>query len=228
MKLIKITVLTLLGLVLILLVLGIVGFSIASAPTQGRKINEYTAPQKALLVVDIQEDYTGQLARAPFPLKHADQLIATVNPVIRAAQKSGIPIVYIGQEWPDNWFCRMITGNRGIHGQPGAAQDRRLSVVNRNYFAKGRSDAFSNSKLEAFLASQSVNQVYIVGIDAVFCVYATARGAVNRGFKTTVIPDATLTQTHKTPSEIASMYKKHGIAMLPSKEFLWKLEMTEE
>lgn len=227
MKIIKISMLVLLFLILFTIGAGIIGFSIASAPTTGNSISKYQQPQKALLVVDIQEDYTGIHAHPPFPIKHSAEMIKTVNKVIACAKQSGMIIAYIGQEWPDNGFCRAITGSRGIHGQPGAAQDRRLTVVNTNYFSKSRSDAFSNSKLESFLIDQRIDEVYIVGIDAVFCVYATARGAVNRGYKVTIIPDATLTQTDKTAETIKAMYKKHGITTLPSKEFNWKLEIGE-
>jgi nicotinamidase-related amidase len=36
-----------------------------------------------------------------------------------------------------------------------------------------------------------VDEVYLVGIDAQYSVYSTAKGALNRGYKVNLITDAT-------------------------------------
>ncbi len=60
---------------------------IAMGPTQGKKIEAYANPKKALLIIDVQEDYTGTLAKPPFPYKDSGRLIATVNTLIDKAHK---------------------------------------------------------------------------------------------------------------------------------------------
>lgn len=53
--------------------------------------------KKALLVIDIQEDYTGLTAKPPFPYKDSERLIATVNKIIETAARKNLIIVYIQQ-----------------------------------------------------------------------------------------------------------------------------------
>ena len=55
--------------------------------------------QKAIIVVDIQEDYTGLHAKPPFPYQDSNTLIALVNRVIEKAVEQNFVIVYITQEF---------------------------------------------------------------------------------------------------------------------------------
>ena len=67
---------------------GLIGVIILTTqPTRGNKIAQYEFPQQALLVIDLQEDYTGTTAQPPFPYKESEKLIATVNTIIEELQK---------------------------------------------------------------------------------------------------------------------------------------------
>jgi hypothetical protein len=48
---------------------------------------------KALLVIDIQEDATGKTASKPY--KNSKELIDNANLVISASEKAGIAVIYI-------------------------------------------------------------------------------------------------------------------------------------
>lgn len=206
-------------LIVIVLGLGLSGYLWMYTPTSGSKIAVYPEPKSALLVVDIQEDITGR-ASTMLENSRAEPLITTVNTVIESASLRNMPIVYIGQEIEDNFINRALSGGTVIAGQPGTKQDSRLKIVNSTYFPKKRADAFSNQEMERYLAAQQVQKLYVVGVDAVYCVFKTAQGGVNRGYEVTIIADATLTMTDKSWAEIAEMYKKAGIATISSTEFL--------
>ncbi|MFZ5985990.1 MAG: isochorismatase family cysteine hydrolase [Bacillota bacterium] len=193
---------------------------LSSKPTRGRKIDDYTNSKKALLVVDIQEDFTGIAARSPFPFKGSDTLISTVNRLLDAASGNDLLVAYIGHELPDNFISRALTGSRSIKGQPGARMDSRLHIVNSNYFSKCISDSFSSWKLNDFLENNHVNEVYIVGLDGEKCVYKTALGALNRGYKVTIIKDAIVYMSQKDLSEVTKMYENDGISVIFSSELL--------
>jgi nicotinamidase-related amidase len=192
---------------------AILGFIVnwSMAPTSGRRIAEYQNPRKALLVVDVQEDFTGETAPASSPYKNSPVFLATVNEVIAKAANKDMLVVYIGQEFPNNFLYRIAGRGLTLRGKAGTRQDDRLNLVSSYYFSKSRSDAFSNCQLEQFLIDNKVNEVYIVGLDAAFCVYKTALGALNRNYKVMVIIDAVTTFKKTRGEEIAGMYRRKGI-----------------
>ncbi len=184
-------------------------------PTRGAKIAAYSNPQKALLVIDVQEDYTGLKGKQPVLYPNVESQITAINGLIDRASKAGVRVVYIRQIFDDNFISRLL-GGRTIEGKPGAEIDARIHVVNRNDFTKKISDAFSNQQLNAFLALNQVDELYLVGLDAAYCVYNTAKGALNRGYKVKVVKDAILTR--KSMNDILKRYKQEEIPVTTSSE----------
>lgn len=160
----------------------------ASGPTKGPKIGTYTSPRTALLVIDLQEDYTGPGAKQHY--RDADKLISVTNELIAEAQSKGTLVVFIENTFANPIF-RVLAGGLNAPGAPGTEMDRRLiQIPGTRTFVKQASDAFSNPELETFLRNNQVNHVFIAGLDGVACVDATARGALNRGYEVTMIPKA--------------------------------------
>lgn len=187
----------------------IIGAGIASRPTKGQHIETYANPQSALLVIDIQEDFTGADAKKPFPYPNAAEMIVNANRAIETASKKGMAVAYIRHEWPNRFIFRAFFGGRAIEGQPGASIDKRVKVVNSNFFTKKIGDAFSNPELNDFLIENRVNQIYLVGLDASGCVLKTAEGALNRGYGVTVLEDATV--GFKSMDNVSIEYCNRGI-----------------
>ncbi|AOT72732.1 cysteine hydrolase family protein [Geosporobacter ferrireducens] len=185
-------------------------------PTQGEKIKKYEKPCKALLVVDVQEDLTGPGAVKPY--KDTEEKIVMINKIIQYASDSGMEVAYIRHGFKDNFINRTLTRSRLINGQPGIEVDSRINVINKNDFTKKISDAFSNIDLNKFLIDKQVDEVYITGLDAVYCVYYTSIGALNRGYKVTVIEDAIM--THKNMSDVVRLYEKSGITLSSGKNVI--------
>lgn len=188
-------------------------------PTEGAKIAKYAAPQKALLVVDVQEDYTGLNGRQPALFKNVTGQINTINRLIDKASESGIKVVYIRQVFCNNFITRHFVA-RTVEGLPGTEMDSRVKVINQNDFTKQISDGFSNPKLGEFLAANHVDELYLVGLDGAYCVYNTAMGGRNRGYKVTVVKDAIMSQ--KNMDDVLKRYEKDGIPTTTSKEMFWK------
>ncbi len=194
---------------------GFVVFRKIYTPTQGKKIAEYRNPQKALLVIDVQEDYTGLNGKQPVLFKGVEREIAAINGLIEKAGDSGIKVAYIRQIFDDNIISRLL-GGRTIEGQPGANLDSRIRVIDNNVFTKKISDAFSNPGLDEFLIQNRVNELYLAGLDGAYCVYYTGLGARNRGYKVFAVTDAILSR--KDMGEILKRYEKAGIGLVTSKE----------
>ena len=94
--------------------------------------------------------------------------------------------------------------------------DRRVKVINGNDFEKNRTDAFSNRQFEQLLIDKQVDELYLVGVDAAYCVYYTALGALNRGYRLTVVTDAVASR-HRM-ADVLERYRHKGIKVITSEE----------
>lgn len=189
------------------------------APTTGPRISAYANPAKALLMIDVQEDYTGiKGAKQPL-LKNVEPQIAAINKLIDWASKSGMQVVYIRQLFDNNVIMRTFVG-RTIEGLPGTEVDSRIKIVSKNDFTKKISDAFSNPQLNEFLIAHQVNELYLTGLDGVYCVHKTALGGMNRGYTVSVVTDAVMSQ--KKMTDVLKLYDKDGIVTTTSEMLLAK------
>jgi nicotinamidase-related amidase len=128
------------------------------------------------------------------------------------AAETGMEVCYVRQVFSNNLFVRMHGGRRVEK----VIVDRRIVKINNNDFAKNRTDAFSNRELEQFLIDHEVNELYLTGVDAAYCVYYTALGALNRGYKVTVVLDAVATRSDM--NVLMERYRRKGIGSVTSRE----------
>jgi len=194
-----------------------------SQPTHGKTIPAYADPQKAVLVIDVQEDYTGITAKPPFPYKDSQKLISTVNAIVEAASGRNIQIIYIRQElagFLGKLLSNLFGGGTAIKGNPGTEIDHRVVILSRHIFPKPKSDAFSNPQFEHFLIEHHINELYLIGLDAAGCVHMTARGALNRGYKVNIITDSIVLQEEDKWDALLKSYKVEGIRLLSSHDFI--------
>jgi nicotinamidase-related amidase len=208
------------------LIIGIVGFmawqiSSMSRPTKGNMIETYVSPHKALLVIDIQEDFTGTTAKPPFPYRDSARLIETVNRITEAAARDSMLIIYIRQEldgFVGKLLSNLLAGGVAIKGNPGTEIDKRVSVISSHIFPKPRSDSFSNPDLDRLLIEHQVNELFLVGLDAGGCVHNTARGGLNRGYKVNIITDAIVLREEAKWDALLDQYREEGINLIMTEE----------
>ncbi len=177
-------------------------------PTTGPRIGNYPAPRTALLIIDIQEDYTGPQARKPY--RDGDRIVKVSNALLAQARAKGAAVVYI-QNVVSNPVMSALMGGINAPGAPGTEMDRRLiKVPGSMTFTKSRSDAFSNPALVAYLRENQVDRVLITGLDGTYCVNATARGALNRGYRVTLFRDGIATESGKSMEKLAQSWREAG------------------
>lgn len=195
---------------------GFVMYRSMFVATHGRKIDAYQTPRRALLILDLQEGYGGKNPRQPATAPAAGSIFATVNRLIDWAVSSEMEVIYVRQVFSNNIFVRMHGGRRVEN----IIVDRRVNKINDNDFEKNRTDAFSNKAFEQFLIERQIDELYLTGVDAAYCVYYTALGGINRGYKVYVVLDA-ITSRAKL-SDVLQRYRKKGIGTITGSELLSK------
>lgn len=177
-------------------------------PTMGPKIGTYEKPGAALLVIDIQEDYTGPQAKKRY--RDGDRIVAAANALVVQAREKGVKIVFI-QNVIDNPLIQLLAADINAPGAPGTEMDHRLMRdPETKVFTKNRSDAFSNSEFDWYLRENQVGQVFLVGLDAAYCVNATALGALNRGYRVTLFSQGLATESGKSIDVLSAQWQLAG------------------
>lgn len=80
-------------------------------------------------------------------------------------------------------------------------------------------DALSNPAFESFLKERQIRELYLVGLDAEGCVYLTAKGALKRGYKVSILQDGIVLLAEKKWDSLMEKYIKNDITLLSSREF---------
>jgi nicotinamidase-related amidase len=194
-------------------------------PTRGKRIAGYPNPTRALLVMDIQESGGSRLGTiAPLPTSTPfGKMILSVNRLIECFDHAGLEIAYVRQVFSSSLITR-LHGGRILAGRMEPRICRWVSIVNTNDFAKNRTDAFSNRNLEQFLINHHVDEIFLVGLDAAFCVYYTALGALNRGYRVTVVTDAVM--AGRDMGQVLRRYHEKGISVMDSREVIMTLNSS--
>lgn len=188
-------------------------------PTRGKRIMVYPEPTRALLVMDIQESGdSNHTTKIQLPLNTPfGRMILAVNNLIGCFDQAGLEVAYVRQVFASNFITR-LHGGRILAGRMEPRICRWVNVVNSNDFAKNRTDAFSNRQMEQFLIAHQVDEIFLVGLDAAFCVYYTALGALQRGYRVTVVTDAVM--TGRDMGRVLKRYHEKGIRVMASREVL--------
>ncbi|MEZ5072807.1 MAG: isochorismatase family cysteine hydrolase [Bacteroidales bacterium] len=199
-----------LGAFVVLLVLNYLLFALVmTRVSEGEPIGDRDPDRAGLLVLDIQEGPTGERSANASFQDQAGRLIPLLNETIRYAVERGIPVVYVRSE----------VANPGINflnstmakGSEGAQLDERLEQGAGPVLVKHGNDSFRSGELDAWLEDWGVGRVILTGLDASQCVMATAKGALNRGYRVDVLTDAVITSDAATLPDILEEYRALGI-----------------
>src|SRR5579859_4129839 len=96
---------------------------------------------KALVLIDVQEDYTNPKRFLPLVPEKVDSMIHIANHLIEKANKTGCQVVYVRQVYATfaaRIFARVFGGGLAISGKPGTEIDKRVKILSTNIFDKER------------------------------------------------------------------------------------------
>ncbi len=147
------------------------------------------ADKKALIVIDMQNDYLWDKRKAKFSYD-TKTLVDEVNKTIHGFAQQGGDVIYIAQVFPDLPTNRLFIGF-SIKGTQGAEFYSGLDVVSDHYFEKNLPDSFTAKKFREFMQKQDYSEIYVCGVDLCGCVGATALGAAKVCKKVFLVQSAT-------------------------------------
>jgi nicotinamidase-related amidase len=141
-----------------------------------------------LIVIDAQREYVdGKL-----PLSGMEPALTEIGSLLTRARKAGAPIVHIKQRGrPGGAFGPDTPGfDIADAATPSGAE----AVIE-----KSLPNAFAGTTLQATLDGLGRKQLILTGFMTHMCVEATARAALDLGFKSTVVAAATATRDLPDP-----------------------------
>jgi nicotinamidase-related amidase len=193
-----------------------------SIVTEVTPIENYQSNNSALLVIDIQEYTTGEVSITEVFITAADDLIRRINMITEKSAENGIPVIYIRSEI-SNPLINLMNNSMAV-GSLGAQLDRRLNILSDYVIPKEKQDAFSNSYLDSILIESEISRLFVVGLDAAFCVNSTIEGARNRGYDIAVISDATISYPDSMKNFMLDEFVNRGVEILNTQEFFVELQ----
>lgn len=158
----------------------------------------------ALLLIDVQQglDEPRWGARNN---PRAEQRIADLLAAWRTAGRPVIHVQHLSLE-PQSPLRAGLPGN--------AFKVEALPKDGEPIFQKHVNSAFIGTDLEAYLRTNGIDSLVMVGITTDHCVSSTARMAGNLGFRVTVVEDATATfERHGPDGQHYSAEVMHGAAL---------------
>ncbi|MBY0589043.1 cysteine hydrolase [bacterium] len=138
--------------------------------------------KRALLVIDVQNEYFTGALPITHPAKHFDNILSTMD----TARQAGIPTVVVQHHFAGESVGMFERGSHQWQIHPEVAQ-RPCDL----HIEKSLPGSFTGTPLEDWLRRNGIEIVTIAGYMTHMCCDTTARQAVHRGFKSEFLSDAT-------------------------------------
>lgn len=136
-----------------------------------------------IIVIDAQEEYTEAGA---LPLAGLEPAVDNIAALLLKGRKDGAEVVHIAHEGSAG---RAFDPERG-----GRIIEQVAPVEGETVLGKGLPNAFTHTGLQNHLAAIGRPHLVVCGFMTHMCVSSTARAALDLGYETTVVADATATR----------------------------------
>ena len=150
--------------------------------------------QKALVVIDIQNDIT----------KHYRDIIDNINSAIDWAEKQGMIVIYIKHNNLSACTRTFKPDTKGAELVP------ELKIVSDRIFIKTKSNALTSEEFAEFIRTKDIREFYITGADATGCVKSTCFNMTKAGYDVHVISDCVTSYDLKKLDEMFDYYASKG------------------
>jgi len=138
--------------------------------------------KRALLVIDVQNEYFSGMLPITHPHGHLSNIVRAMD----IAAANDVPRVVVQHTFPqpDKPFFQRGTHEWALHPEV-------LARPHDLFIEKNLPGSFTGTVLESWLRQQAIDTVVIAGYMTHMCCDTTARQAVHRGFTVEFLSDAT-------------------------------------
>nr|WP_289028139.1 isochorismatase family protein [uncultured Paraglaciecola sp.] len=117
--------------------------------------------KSALIVIDLQNDFTLKNGKAHACTSQADITIPKINELIKSFENKYIEVVYFKTEWK-SLIIKLLTKNSVKPGSHGAELDKRLTSLKKTYLLRIIKIFFLTGNLWNFLKKIIlINYIYL-------------------------------------------------------------------
>jgi nicotinamidase-related amidase len=143
------------------------------------------APRRALIVVDVQQEYFDGPLQIQYPPR--EEALANILNAVKLAEASDIPIVNVLHQMPEGAPV-FVEGSTGwsLHPDLDAAIDPSYKRVHKHH-----ASVFAGTDVAEWLRAKDIDTITIVGFMTNNCDLATAVEAEGLGFAAEILSDAT-------------------------------------
>jgi nicotinamidase-related amidase len=138
---------------------------------------------RALIVIDVQNDYIG--GHLPIEFPPVEQSLVNIGRAMDVAKAASLPVVVVQNVLPES-APFMATGSHGAELHP--------SIVERgwdHYILKNLPSVFVNTGLEEWLRERKIDTITIIGYMTHNCDLSSAVYGMHAGFTVEILSDAT-------------------------------------
>ncbi|GAB3620034.1 cysteine hydrolase family protein [Glutamicibacter endophyticus] len=144
-----------------------------------------SAPNRALIVIDVQQEYFEGLLPIQYPSR--EESAARVAQAMDAATQAGLPVVVVQHVTEEG--APVFAPDSQTFPLHSEVEKRSAHAAKR--FSKQTSSVFADSDLEPWLRENNIDTITLVGYMTNNCVVGSAVGAEPLGFNVEVLSDAT-------------------------------------
>jgi nicotinamidase-related amidase len=178
----------------------------------GAKSEPSRLADSVLVIVDAQREYVDGKLR----LDGIDASLKEASLMLERARKAGIPVIHVVQKGKPGGVLFNPEGPYAEIAGPVAPRPDEKVVT------KTLPNAFAGTKLEKHLAKIGRKNLIVVGYMTHMCVSSTVRGAVDRGYRTTVLARATATRDLPAPLNLIKSGDSLSIKLYVWCPQIWK------
>lgn len=171
------------------------------APLKGR--DERMKPRRALIVIDVQNDYVG--GKIPIEYPPVELSLANIGRAMDAARKAAVPVVVVRNVLPEG--APILA--KGTYGA-----ELHATVASRGWdhsILKNLPSAFAGTGLNEWLTARGIDTITIVGYMTHNCDLATVVDAVHAGFAVELLSDAAGSLPYANRTGSASAEEIHRV-----------------
>lgn len=162
-----------------------------------------TAPRRALIVIDVQNEYVSGNLRIQYP--PVEDSLARVGQAMDAARQHGVPIVVVQNHTPPG-------APLFAHGSHGWELHEVVASRHRDHLvAKTMPSAFADTGLQAWLTQRGVDTLTVVGYMTHNCDASTILHATHAGYAVEFLADASGSVPYSNAAGHASAQEIHRV-----------------